>query len=215
MNYEDIRKANETLKSIDVKGKNYVEVNQRIKGFRMLYPEGSIQTEILSNENGVVLMKASIIDDKGVLLGTGHALEKESSSYINKTSYIENCETSAIGRALGLLGYGIDEEFASADELVLALAQQDRLKSQSSDEQPKQAPQTVDIEITLGDALRLTTSKGKSFGECMDDQLDYIVEHSSDARKVAGAKVILKDRRECADLLPIEEAKELEEGLPF
>ena len=64
MTYEEIRKANETLKSIDVKGKNYVEVNQRINAFRMLYPEGSIQTEILSHENGVVLMKANIIDER-------------------------------------------------------------------------------------------------------------------------------------------------------
>ena len=124
MTYEEIRKANETLKSIDVKGKNYVEVNQRIKGFRMLYPEGSIQTEILSNENGVVLMKASIIDDKGVLLGTGHAFEKESSSYINKTSYIENCETSAVGRALAMCGIGIDTSIRSAEEVENAINNQ-------------------------------------------------------------------------------------------
>ena len=124
MNYEDIRKANETLKSIDVKGKNYVEVNQRIKGFRMLYPEGSIQTEILSNVDGVVLMKASIIDDKGVLLGTGHAFEKESSSYINKTSYIENCETSAVGRALAMCGIGIDTSIRSAEEVENAINNQ-------------------------------------------------------------------------------------------
>ena len=124
MNYEDIRKANETLKSIDVKGKNYVEVNQRIKGFRMLYPEGSSQTEILSHENGVVLMKANIIDEKGVLLGTGHAFEKESSSYINKTSYIENCETSAVGRALAMCGIGIDTSIRSAEEVENAINNQ-------------------------------------------------------------------------------------------
>lgn len=124
MTYEEIRKANETLKSIDVKGKNYVEVNQRIKAFRMLYPEGSIQTEILSNENGVVLMKANIIDEKGVLLGTGHAFEKESSSYINKTSYIENCETSAVGRALAMCGIGIDTSIASAEEVENAINNQ-------------------------------------------------------------------------------------------
>ena len=122
--YEDIKKANEALKSIDVKGKQYVEVNQRIKGFRMLYPNGSIQTEILSNVNGVVLMKASIIDDKGVLLGTGHAFEKESSSYINKTSYIENCETSAVGRALAMCGLGIDTSIASAEEVENAINNQ-------------------------------------------------------------------------------------------
>ena len=54
--FEDIQKANETLKTIDIKGKDYVEVNQRIKVFRMLYPAGSIETELLSVENGVCII---------------------------------------------------------------------------------------------------------------------------------------------------------------
>ena len=204
------------MKTIDIKGKKYVQVNERLKWFRENVQGYGLITEIISLDDNQCTMQAKIIDKDGfvVAMGTAHEERDDKLSMVNKTSYVENCETSAWGRALGNFGIGIDESIATADEVLRAIAQQEQI-AQSSNEQPKQAPQTADIEITLGDALRLTTSKGKSFGECTDDQLDYIVEHSSDARKVAGAKVILKDRRECADLLPIEEAKELEEGLPF
>lgn len=126
--FEDIRKANEGLGTIDVKGKDYVLVPQRVKAFRMLYPEGFILTDILSNDGGVVVMqaKAGYYRENGdpVVLGTGLAFEKQDSSYINKTSYIENCETSAIGRALGFLGLGIDAAICSAEELINAMNNQ-------------------------------------------------------------------------------------------
>jgi hypothetical protein len=124
--FEDICKANETIKTTDIKGKAYAEVNQRIKAFRMVYPNGTINTELLSNENGVCVFKASVYDNEEdtLLLGTGHAYEKESSSFINKTSYIENCETSAVGRALAMAGFGIDTSIASAEEVGNAINNQ-------------------------------------------------------------------------------------------
>jgi len=122
--YEDIKKANESLSSLDVKGKDYIQVNERVKAFRMVYPEGTIQTEMLSNDNGVCVFKASAYNgDK--LLATGHAYEKEGSTFINKTSYIENCETSAIGRCLGMCGFGIDTSIASAEEVQNAINNQE------------------------------------------------------------------------------------------
>lgn len=122
--FEDIKKVNETISTIDVKGKNYAEVNQRIKAFRMLYPAGTIETEILSVENGVCIMKATIKDDNDHILGIGHAYEKENSTFINKTSYIENCETSAVGRALAMCGIGIDTSVASYEEVANAIENQ-------------------------------------------------------------------------------------------
>ena len=74
--------------------------------------------------NGIVTMKASVFDEQNHLLGTGFAQEKENSSFINKTSYIENCETSAIGRALGMCGYGVDVSVASAEEVQNAIHNQ-------------------------------------------------------------------------------------------
>lgn len=126
MNYEQLKKANEALKTIDFKGKGYAQVNERVKAFRMVCPNGSISTEIVSMEDGVVTMRATVLEEDGTVLATGYAQEKESSSYINKTSYIENCETSAVGRALGFAGIGIDGSMASADELANALNNQNK-----------------------------------------------------------------------------------------
>lgn len=125
INFEDLKNANDTIKTTDVKGKAYAEVNQRIKAFRMVYPTGTIQTEMLSNENGVCIFKATV-GSENIILGTGTAYEKENSSFINKTSYIENCETSAVGRALGMAGFGIDTSIASAEEVQNAIIQQNQ-----------------------------------------------------------------------------------------
>ena len=76
MTYEDLQRANETLSSIDVKGKDYVQVNERVKAFRSLFPEGSITTELISNDNGVCVIKATIGNDDRIL-ATGLAYEKE------------------------------------------------------------------------------------------------------------------------------------------
>ncbi len=126
--YEQIKKANEGLDSIDLKGKDDVMVPQRVKAFRMLYPEGFITTDILSLENGVCTMRTEVgyyDGDHRVVLATGMAYEKETNGFVNKTSYIENCETSSVGRALGFLALGIDGGgICSAEELINAVNNQ-------------------------------------------------------------------------------------------
>lgn len=132
--FEDIQKANETIKTIALLRKNkktgevtsndYAEVNQRIKAYRMVYPSGTIRTEIKCLKDGICLIKAEVTDENGELIGTGHAYEKENSSFINQTSYVENCETSAVGRALGMAGFGIDTSVASAEEVQNAIENQ-------------------------------------------------------------------------------------------
>lgn len=128
---EELKKANELIKTIPVKGKEYAQVPERIKAFRSMCPGGTITTEILSLENGVVTMKATIYAENGDILATGHAQEKESSSFINKTSFIENCETSAVGRALGMCGIGVDNSVASAEEVQNAINNQNTYPSRN------------------------------------------------------------------------------------
>lgn len=131
--FKDIQKANETINTTNIKGKEYAEVNQRIKAFRMLYPNGTIETKLLNNENGICIFKAVVgyldANQNLIILGTGTAYEKENSTFINKTSYIENCETSAVGRALGMAGFGIDTSIASAEEVNNAIQQQEADKT--------------------------------------------------------------------------------------
>ena len=128
ISYEDIKKANEAIQPTDIKEKKYAEVNQRIKAFRMVYPMGFIINDMVSNENGVCVCKSTVgyysESGEAIILGTGTAYEKEGSTFINKTSYIENCETSACGRALGMAGFGIDVSVASAEEVQNAMNNQ-------------------------------------------------------------------------------------------
>lgn len=119
------------MKTIDIKGKEYIPVNERIKEFWRLHPNGRIITELLDNVDGACYIKASIYTEKEEERpsATGLAYERESSSFINKTSYIENCETSAIGRALGILGIGIDTSIASAEEIDNAMENQKKISN--------------------------------------------------------------------------------------
>lgn len=134
--YADLLRVNDGLKSIDVKGKQYIPVVERIKAFRMLYPEGCIRTTLVSDDGDVCVIRAEVVTDQGQVLGTGTAFENRSGSYINKTSYIENCETSAVGRALGMAGFGIDESMCSADELLNALENQKKLEAPPAQKAP-------------------------------------------------------------------------------
>lgn len=122
--FEQIENVNSKISKIDVKGKKYALVNSRVMAFRELYPEGRIQTEIITMDEGMVVMQTTVSDGDGKVLSTGLAYEREGSNYINNTSYIENCETSAVGRALGFLGLGVDDSIASAEELVNAVTNQ-------------------------------------------------------------------------------------------
>jgi len=108
-------------------GKDYAMVVERVKEFNSRYPDGQILTEIVSNIDGVVIFKAHAVVN-GVILGTGHAQEREGSSNINKTSHIECAETSSIGRCLAFgIGLMPDGSIASYEEIETAKIQQAEL----------------------------------------------------------------------------------------
>lgn len=139
--FEDIQKANETIKPISIERKDketgkkvvkkYAEVNQRIKAFRMVYPMGTIETEILKDDDNVCMVRASIYNGD-ILLSTATAREEKTASFINKTNYVENCETSAVGRALGMCGFGIDVSVASAEEIQNSIQKQEKIEKESN-----------------------------------------------------------------------------------
>ena len=117
------------LKTIDIKGKEYVTVNERIRAFRELYEDGKILTSIYELTDKRVIFRAEIyVNDK--LIANGTAYEDYGSTFINKTSFIENAETSAIGRALGIAGIGVDTSIASFEEVANAILNQDNSKKQ-------------------------------------------------------------------------------------
>ena len=119
--------SNYKFKTTNIRGKQYVEVNERIKFFRQeeQYKNWSLITEFTVLDEAQCVCKASSVDADNRIISVGHAHEVQGSSNINKTSYVENCETSAIGRALAMLGIGIDTSIASANEVSDAIAKQD------------------------------------------------------------------------------------------
>jgi len=126
------------LKAIELKDKNnnvigtYVEVHERIRYFREApeYYGWSITTEILPSPDKTIMMQTKVINTFGVVVATGIAMEKEDSSFINKGSHVENCETSAWGRAMACLGIGITEHVRSREEMENAISNQEPMTSE-------------------------------------------------------------------------------------
>ncbi|ALY08100.1 hypothetical protein BhaS171_00044 [Bacillus phage vB_BhaS-171] len=140
--------------------KDYIEVNVRIEKFWEKYPDGRIQTELVSWENGIVVMKAQVYKNLNdpIPSANGFAYEKEGSSYINKTSALENCETSAVGRALALLGFEIKRSVASKEDV------------ENSNEQANQPEESK--KHLIFSKWKLVGGAEKAFNPWYEEQLD-------------------------------------------
>lgn len=161
--YSDIASANESIRTMKIerydkkKGKmvtkEYAEVHERIKAFRQVFPTGFIVTNLLEDEDKRCVFRAEVgfFDDNGIakVIGSGTAYEREDSSLINSTSYIENCETSAVGRALGMCGFGIDAGVASAEEEINAINQQEGEKLHSLDNLNPDPATINDLQVSI------------------------------------------------------------------
>ena len=100
---------------------DYVTVAERIEKFYAKHPEGRLVTQIIEHdvERGFILMRAEVYrnPDDAQPSATGHAYEYRDAGYVQKTSYIEVCETSACGRALALCGFEVKRGIASREEM--------------------------------------------------------------------------------------------------
>jgi hypothetical protein len=117
------------MKTINLQGKSYAEVGERVKAFKERYGDtGQILSEIVQNDDVKVVMKSHCIVD-GVILGTGFAEEIRGSTQVNKSSALENCETSSIGRAISFAtGFMSDgSKIASTEEIQNAIVQQSQV----------------------------------------------------------------------------------------
>lgn len=137
VSFEDIQKANLSINPMSlvakvdkqtgeiIEKKSYAMVNDRVKAFRMVYPQGriSMDTPIIDFEKGTCIIIAHVYDENGYELASGIAQESRNASEVNQTSFVENCQTSAIGRALGFAGFGIDTGIASYEEVTNAQKQ--------------------------------------------------------------------------------------------
>lgn len=115
--------AKTQMKTVSIKGREYVTVAERVKAFHEMYPNGSIKTELLSTpEASRIVFRCAVTPDEenATRVFTGYASESIGDGFINKTSAMENAETSAVGRSLGFAGLGVTDSIASVDEITKA-----------------------------------------------------------------------------------------------
>ena len=171
------------IKTTKIGKKDYVEVDERIRLFWELHPTWSILTEMIYNceENMVVIFKATIMDDNDKIRATGHAREfqADKKSMVNKTSHVENCETSAIGRVCGVKGIITEYGLASANEvrdarkLEKELDDLNAVKKVEFTAKPEPEPTTVPDDLLTKDAPKemIDNILGKSPSKSINDEL--------------------------------------------
>ncbi len=177
------------FKTTNIRGKQYVEVNERIKFFRQeeQYKNWAINTEFPMLTADEALCRCTITDRDGMVVAVGHAHEVKAASNINKTSYVENCETSAVGRALAMLGIGIDVSIASANEVETAIEQQEEKpapkkrttkKAPAKKAEPKkeEAAPVDDIMDKAVNYVKGATDKRKSYDQIIAKYGDQLTE---------------------------------------
>lgn len=153
---------------VKIHGREYLTVARRINDFRAAHPDYGVHTEILSIDSDTVVCRAVITDADGRQLSSGIAEEHRRASKINQTSATENCETSAVGRALAFLGMA-GTEIASADEVAGAIAQQNN------------GGEEMEFLISHSNAVRENIEEVYRIKECIaNDDLDGAAGYYSD-----------------------------------
>lgn len=156
------------LPTINIKGKEYVQVKDRVSFFNETFPKGSIETEIVKNDDKSVIMKAAVFPVGDPKDGTKRVFTGYSEAYREGNMgdvAIEVAETSAVGRALGLMGIGVIEGIASADEIVKATGSigstgfAPKLASPAQQELIMNLAMTADYTITNEQIKKLTITE--------------------------------------------------------
>ena len=119
----------------------YELVEDRLKAYWKDNPKGTITTDVvhITDDGSCVTIKAYVHNNDGELVATGIAQEtKGQGGFANKDAWVENCETSAIGRALANWMYqGSNKKRPSAQEMS-------KVSSETSEQAPKKsAPPTA------------------------------------------------------------------------
>ena len=182
------------MEKIMIKGKPYVQVNQRVLELRKNYGDKDdmfgIKTKVIewNKEKNEIIVQAWITDQSGRIVGSGIAHEEKSQTGVNSTSYVENCETSAIGRALAAFGLGIEDAYASADEVQGAIKKQDQTKEKKSKETKKDLTEMMVPQEASTDPyyIQYKTALSKVFIEGADSRdaselLDFVLADFNDA----------------------------------
>ncbi len=130
---------------------DYVPVAERLEKFYERFPDGRVNTFIVQHdlESGFILMRAEVYRnaEDAQPAATGHAFEVRTEGYVQKTSYVEVCETSSVGRALALLGFEVKRGIASREEIEKPMRMAAGGSAQPAEPTPEEQAAKLDAEI--------------------------------------------------------------------
>ena len=168
--------------SVKIHGKEYRTVAERVNLFHEEHKDviKSIKTKILLNNDKFIAMRTTV--KVGDCVYHGHAQEVYGSTQVNETSALENCETSAIGRALASAGFG-GTEFASADEVANAISQQNAKASASSSNGQVQSNESyVHNDDVRNSAITFGKYKGELWRDLPKDYITWLANNSDNVK---------------------------------
>lgn len=168
--------------TVTIHGREYQTVALRVQMFREAHPDYALTTAVLFRDADCVVMQATIADAEGRTLASGHAEERRNSSQINKTSALENAETSAIGRALAALGIG-GTEFATANEVQNAVHQQNNPQTGEVDDEQREPVKGIH---KIKERLRTLINDGSKAID-LDSFNALVSQHKSDLETIREA----------------------------
>lgn len=187
--------ANPQIKSQKIHGKSYAMVHDRVNYFRgeVMYKDLGIETELVHFSEEHCVVRAFVRDKDNFILATGiaHEWKLDPKSAVNKTSFVENAETSAIGRALACLGIGTEDAYASAFEVESAKATQAAEAAQTSKSNVIQHP---------------TSSKPSQVAEMLGDQAEEPEAPTQEPELSDEAKAIMSILNRCDSKQALEKA---------
>jgi len=164
------------MKAIKIKGRDYITVNERLKHFRLddTYKGWNIIEDVAEINNNEIIVTVTIVDQDGILRSKASSQEYRDSSMINKTSFLENAATSALGRALGYLGIGIDTSIASAEEMNSAVNRQEYLKKIEKVPLKKRKLTDDQLDKLIDEGTHIQAKKVIETFECTPEQIQQI-----------------------------------------
>ena len=172
MDIKEIQAAIKEMHSLNLRGNDYTQVQQRLEAFRKHAGTSyTLDSDILINDGKTILIKASIVDKEGRVIATGLAEELRGSSNVNKTSAIENCETSAWGRALANLGLH-GGKMASVEEITIAQNKDKQIDADAEaaekahDEAVREEQNKEPIEIKYKEEIMTALKNCKEVWQC-------------------------------------------------
>lgn len=179
VSYSQIEKANNEIEKMKLGSKGYAPTNERIIAYRKVYPMGRIETTIEEIRDDYVRTRTVVTDEEDNVIASGTASETNTGkNMVNKTSMLENCETSSVGRALGFAGFGADTAIASAEDMERNKERSKQYEVFTNMFIPDNDAKKI-VKLSIGELMRKMGVVKAHLGELVSEQLWTTLEEMS------------------------------------